>query len=331
MQDGCDDTERKKFEHGTRVVLWSADREHRVPGYVWGLRESRYVRVVVVIGFVGEMAKPYELVEDGGEFFYRSERVEMELGVLLPHEARRVEKIEKALEPEEESRSISHWAVALTDVVDREIRRIGELLQEITEGDRARYDTWNYVEACDWFNQAFDLTGGEKPLGFFNEKWNVFRFRTDEQRSQFVKLRARMPRDFKKYFKSKREAYRKSREFLEVGRKNRFGYTVLAKDGHVCNSIGEARIDDYLFEKGVAHIREPHYPGNSNWRADFLIGRYYVEFFGLAGNKAYDRKTYDKIQYARKLGIELIEIYPSDLDDGGFASKLEPAIRGSST
>jgi len=102
-------------------------------------------------------------------------------------------------------------------------------------------------------------------------------------------------------------------EILEDGtRRTSRGTQTLARDGHVCLSLGEKTIDDYLYERNVAHEKEPHYP-EGNYRADFQIGDTFVEYFGLKGNPEYDQKTKLKQDLCKKHGIQLISIYPADL------------------
>lgn len=103
------------------------------------------------------------------------------------------------------------------------------------------------------------------------------------------------------------------------------GTQALARDGHVCLSLGEKTIDDYLFKHGIPHSREPRYPG-SDYRADFKVGMYLVEYFGLSGDSEYDQKAEVKRALAKEHGIELIELYPNDLlNEGRLARKLKPA------
>lgn len=90
------------------------------------------------------------------------------------------------------------------------------------------------------------------------------------------------------------------------------GTQTLALDGHVCLSLGEKTIDDYLYMRGIAHEKEPKYPG-SNFRADFLVGGVFIEYFGLAGESSYDAKIEEKKRIAAAHGIKLIGLYPSDL------------------
>lgn len=87
----------------------------------------------------------------------------------------------------------------------------------------------------------------------------------------------------------------------------------LANDGHVCDSVAEKIIDDYLFENGIEHIRNIPYP-EGVYTADFKIGRKIIEYFGLAGeHKRYDELRKIKQKIARKYKLQFIEIYPNTL------------------
>lgn len=92
-----------------------------------------------------------------------------------------------------------------------------------------------------------------------------------------------------------------------------FADKCIANDGHICDSIAERIIDDYLFEKGITHQRNISYP-EGVYTADFKIGNKLIEYFGLAGeHKRYDELRRIKQRIARRLKLELIEIYPKDL------------------
>ncbi|HOX40817.1 MAG TPA: hypothetical protein PK263_01320 [bacterium] len=100
---------------------------------------------------------------------------------------------------------------------------------------------------------------------------------------------------------------------LENGtRRTARGTQCLAKDGHVCLSLGEKIIDDLLYSLGISHDKEPHYP-DSMLRADFLVNGAFIEYFGLTGNAGYDEKTKAKQELCLKYGIKLISLYPKDL------------------
>lgn len=100
---------------------------------------------------------------------------------------------------------------------------------------------------------------------------------------------------------------------LEDGtRRTARGTQCIAKDGHVCLSLGEKTVDDLLYAHGVVHEKEPRYP-EGNYRADFGVGGILIEYFGLKGNPDYDQKAELKRRLCKKHGIKLISIYPDDL------------------
>ncbi|MFC2086707.1 hypothetical protein ACFLSA_00885 [Bacteroidota bacterium] len=140
----------------------------------------------------------------------------------------------------------------------------------------------------------------------------------------FLKLLQRKPtiRRVKKVFSSWLNALIQS-EILEDGtRKTSRGIQCIAKDGHVCFSLGEKTIDDLLFDNGIEHDKEPHYP-DSNYRGDFLINEIIIEYFGLHGDKEYNAKIKFKRKLAKSHKIGFIEIYPKDLVD---TNKLKAKI-----
>lgn len=113
------------------------------------------------------------------------------------------------------------------------------------------------------------------------------------------------------------------------------GFRCIADDGHVCNSLEELTIDNWLRAQGFEHEKEPTYPRHERYnksgkrRADWKIGEVYVEFFGLTGEESYDVKTNEKLDLCREMGLPLIAIFPTDLKS--LASRighvLEEAIR----
>jgi hypothetical protein len=92
------------------------------------------------------------------------------------------------------------------------------------------------------------------------------------------------------------------------------GTQSVAVDGHICYSIGEKTIDDFLTTNGVDHEREPSYP-QGRYRGDFLIAGAIVEYFGLAGSPTYDAKTEEKLRLCAEAGVRLIALYAEDLPD----------------
>lgn len=97
------------------------------------------------------------------------------------------------------------------------------------------------------------------------------------------------------------------------------GYKCLALDGHICLSLGEKIIDDFLYKQGIPHEKEVPYPLDEELnpqgllRCDWKIKDVFVEFVGLKGNIEYDLRTKRKRQLAHKLSLKLFEISPDDL------------------
>lgn len=87
----------------------------------------------------------------------------------------------------------------------------------------------------------------------------------------------------------------------------------IANDGHICDSLAEKLIDDYLYNKNIQHQRCVSYP-ESECTADFKIGDTLVEYFGLVGeHKRYDELREIKRESVKKFRLNLIEIFPKDL------------------
>lgn len=99
------------------------------------------------------------------------------------------------------------------------------------------------------------------------------------------------------------------------------GVKCLSKDGHVCNSLAEKQIDDWLFDNNIEHKKEPMYPKHlklnpkGRKRADWLVNDIYVEYFGLIGSQQYDLNLLEKLQLVDELNLKLVEIYPKDLNN----------------
>lgn len=104
------------------------------------------------------------------------------------------------------------------------------------------------------------------------------------------------------------------------------GTKCLANDGHECRSLAERQIDDWLYNAAIPHEIEPIYPyhpelnPNKRSRADWEVDGVFIEYWGLAGDKEYDRRMRIKRKLAKESKIVLLEIYPDDLYD--LSSKL---------
>ena len=100
--------------------------------------------------------------------------------------------------------------------------------------------------------------------------------------------------------------------------KTNIGYRVKANDGHICYSLAEKVIDDWLYRNGIIHDKEPLYPkemrilAGANFKADWKIGNVYIEYFGLQNKPEYAKKSDAKLRACSELGINLIPLYPGD-------------------
>ncbi|MFW5879513.1 MAG: hypothetical protein ACOCUV_01680 [bacterium] len=213
---------------------------------------------------------------------------------------------------------ISHWDYEAEKELSRVLKKYGMEDRYFRIG---LGDSWNYANICMWFKDAGKLLKRAPKIKEFKYSSGILSFDTDEEKRMFMQLHYRIPSKYTKYFKSYIQAYRMALEFYDIGKKNKFGYTCLAKDGHKCNSLVEAKIDDFLSDNKISHEKEPPYP-NSTWRADFKVNDIYIEYFGLLGNVHYDKKTEAKIQFAEKNNIKLIAIYPNDIETNVWKQKL---------
>jgi len=87
----------------------------------------------------------------------------------------------------------------------------------------------------------------------------------------------------------------------------------MAKDGHICDSLSEMIIDNWLFAKKIPHERNFPYL-NTKFTADFKVNNIYIEFFGLHNElKRYDQLMKIKLKIIKDNNIKLIAIYPKDI------------------
>lgn len=97
------------------------------------------------------------------------------------------------------------------------------------------------------------------------------------------------------------------------------GFAVRAKDSHVCRSLPEKIIDDWLTDRGIDHEKEVLYPA-SNLRADWKVGDTIIEYLGISLNYQhsininYRRSLESKRKICDDHNLTLIEIYPEDLN-----------------
>lgn len=154
---------------------------------------------------------------------------------------------------------------------------------------------------------------GKIPTQDFEKIFYLYRDRDSLLKLIKIFQKLRTPQGYKEEFGSFFAALVKSGILPEGSKQMTFGTMVLANDGHLCLSMVEKEIDDYLYSNNIPHDKEVHYP-NSKMRTDWEIlntkKKIFVEYFGLMSNKDYAEKTTNKKKLAADNNIELIDIYP---------------------
>ena len=90
-----------------------------------------------------------------------------------------------------------------------------------------------------------------------------------------------------------------------------------AIDGHLCDSISEVLVDNWLYKNKISHEKNVPYP-DTNHRADWEITstdkKIFAEYFGLVNDSPrYDLSIKQKELLCKNKGVSLIAIYPKDL------------------
>ncbi len=97
------------------------------------------------------------------------------------------------------------------------------------------------------------------------------------------------------------------------------GYQCIATDGHVCLSLAEKVIDDWLSAHGIKHDKEPLYPYDfyinpaGRMRGDWKVNNIIIEYAGLLDDPEYKSKIKAKQELADQLNIQVLILEPQDL------------------
>jgi hypothetical protein len=94
------------------------------------------------------------------------------------------------------------------------------------------------------------------------------------------------------------------------------GTILKAVDGHLCLSMQEKAVDDFLHQHGIDHTREPLYPfdgqlnANTRRRADWLLSDgTFVEMWGMPN----DPGCAEKIELAARHRLRLVGLTSADV------------------
>lgn len=183
----------------------------------------------------------------------------------------------------------------------------GAVLQNTRNDNVSKEETKSYLR------KLADLLKRIPPQDFGVGMHDLREMSTEERLAVLLELKnkptlRRVKELFSSWFKALIDA-----GLLEDGaRRTSLGTQCLAKDGHMCFSLGEKTIDDLLYSLGIPHDREPAYP-EGNFRADFLVNGVFIEYFGLAGDPDYDAKSRKKKMLCEAHGITLISVFPKNL------------------
>jgi len=155
------------------------------------------------------------------------------------------------------------------------------------------------------------------PTQDFESYFYLFKDKESIKKLILLLKKTRSPSGFKEEFGSFFAALVKSNIIPKGSKKLVIGTMLLSNDNHLCLSLVEKEIDDYLFSKGISHKKEVYYP-NSKMRCDWEIfienykKRIFIEYFGLINNPDYAKKAEEKKKIAKNNNILLIDIYPKD-------------------
>jgi hypothetical protein len=120
---------------------------------------------------------------------------------------------------------------------------------------------------------------------------------------------------------------------LEISNRGKGGYRSIATDGHLCLSLGERAICEYLTKQGLEHSKEPMYPKNVEFnpnnllRADFLVNDTYIEFAGRMQNADYAIRMNNKEKIAKASKMKWIKLESTSRAD---LERLRAFIEGES-
>jgi hypothetical protein len=102
---------------------------------------------------------------------------------------------------------------------------------------------------------------------------------------------------------------------------NLFGksYSCICEDGTLCFSKSEGKITKFFIKNKIDFKKEELYSNHmpyeecGNRRFDWMVGKYFIEYFGLSEKPYYAKKMKEKINLCKKYNLKLICLYRSDL------------------
>lgn len=110
--------------------------------------------------------------------------------------------------------------------------------------------------------------------------------------------------------------------------KTKFSKNWTARDGHMCNSLVERILDDWFSRRYIYHQVHVRYPWGGFMSADFKIGNFWVELFGLKGElEEYDLLRKKKLSLIKEHHLNFIGLESKDvLNSQRLDRKLAPVL-----
>lgn len=205
------------------------------------------------------------------------------------------------------------WCLKILDYHPVEVLNAGKSPEELMD------------EAIRGFQLAvktFKFSYWRSPMPSMKTLVNLgLRTKTPLRLREFAAVLAGLPRDLTGFETSLHFMKAAGHENLANNPKAR-GKQSISSCNHICLSLGERDICEYLASSGFEHTREPYYGPLTGaigitefggMRGDFLVGKTVIEFAGLAGNAEYDAKMELKQKLCADYGIDLIVVLPTDL------------------
>ena len=97
--------------------------------------------------------------------------------------------------------------------------------------------------------------------------------------------------------------------------RKRYNAQYRTSDGHYVRSRAEVMIDDWLFNRHIAHAYERKLPVEDDAISDFYLpqGDVYVEFWGKKDDQAYARRMQEKQEIYKRHNLRLISLTDTEL------------------
>jgi hypothetical protein len=109
--------------------------------------------------------------------------------------------------------------------------------------------------------------------------------------------------------------------------RQQFGEICYTKKGEEVKSRGEKSIADFLYKHSVNYEYEKplQRPDGGVQHPDFYLSDYdvYIEYYGMLGDKQYNREISLKKKTYDSMNIKVIDLYPNNLKSGNLGAVLK--------